>query len=162
MVITIRIYRKFASRVNRARLARVARKTLRAENAPANVALTIYVTDDVEMCALNHKFHATDASTDVLSFPAKIEGYLGDVAISYERAREQAHAAHWRIADELDLLAVHGTLHLLGYDDRTPRKRTRMWKRQREILGREVKESNVKRKVAFHVSRFTLLNSRRQ
>ena len=42
----------------------------------------------------------------------------------------------WRIADELDLLAVRGILHLLGYDDLTPRRRAKMWKRQQEILGR--------------------------
>ncbi len=66
--------------------------------------------------------------------------YLGDVVISYARARVQARAAGWRIADELELLAVHGILHLLGYDDRSPRARKRMWKRQIEILRRAVKE----------------------
>ena len=54
----------------------------------------------------------------------------------FDRARMQARAARWRIADELDLLAVHGILHLFGYDDRTPRKRAQMWQRQEEILGR--------------------------
>ena len=141
MDVEIRIHSRFSSRVERARLARTARRTLRAEQARAR--LTIYVTTDPEIRALNRKFHATRAATDVLSFPAEaLEGrsierpYIGDVVISYDHARAQAKAAGWRVADELDLIVVHGILHLLGYDDLTPRKRAKMWKRQREILGR--------------------------
>lgn len=140
MEIEIRVKPKFSSRVVRARLARIGRKTVRAEKA--NVALTIYVTDDAEIHKMNRAFHGTDAATDVLAFPLLEEGrsidrpYIGDIVISYDRARVQARAARWRVADELDLLAVHGILHLLGYDDLTPRKRARMWKRQEEILGR--------------------------
>lgn len=137
MNIEIRVKPKFGSRVNRARLKRIAQKTLRGERV--NAELTIYITDDAEIHTLNRQFHATDAPTDVLSFPmwgrSIKRPYIGDIVISYDRARVQARAAHWRIADELDLLAVHGVLHLVGYDDLTPRKRAKMWKRQKEILG---------------------------
>jgi probable rRNA maturation factor len=137
--VEIRIHPRFSSRLERARLTRTARRTLRAEQARAR--LTIYVTTDSEIRALNQKFHAAHAATDVLSFPMeqsadKPRPYIGDVVISYDHARAQAKAAGWRIADELDLLVVHGILHLLGYDDLTPRKRAKMWKRQKEILGR--------------------------
>ena len=145
MQIEIRVHRKFSSRVQRARLARIAQKTLRADAARADVSLTLYITSDAEIRKLNRQFHATDTPTDVLSFPSsplyppdiggQQGGYLGDIIISYERARVQARAARWRIADELDLLAVHGILHLLGYDDLAPRARAKMWKRQAEILG---------------------------
>ncbi|CAG0944761.1 Endoribonuclease YbeY [Anaerolineae bacterium] len=137
MNIEIRVKPKLGSRVNRARLKRIAQKTLRGERV--NAELTIYITDDAEIHTLNRQFHATDAPTDVLSFPmwgrSIKRPYIGDIVISYDRARVQARAAHWRIADELDLLAVHGVLHLVGYDDLTPRKRAKMWKRQKEILG---------------------------
>ncbi|MCI0477570.1 MAG: rRNA maturation RNase YbeY [Anaerolineales bacterium] len=139
--IEIRIKPKFSSRVTRARLTRIARKTLHTEKA--NATLTIYVTDDAEIRKLNRAFHATDAATDVLAFPLEERErghlYLGDVIISYARARVQARRAGWRITDELDLLAVHGILHLLGYDDLTPRKRARMWKQQEEILGKAIR-----------------------
>jgi probable rRNA maturation factor len=143
MNIEIRVKAKFSARVARARLTRIARKTLRAEKV--NVALTIYVTDDAEIHKLNRAYHGTDAPTDVLAFPSDIgrsteRPYLGDIIISYDHARVQARTAGWRIADELDLLAVHGILHLLGYDDVTPRRRARMWKRQEEILGRTIDE----------------------
>ena len=145
MSVDIRVKPRFSSRVARARLTCIARKTLHAEKV--NAALTIYITDDVEIRKLNRAFHGTDAPTDVLAFPLQIEErsmgerlvkrpYIGDIIISYERAHIQARMAGWCIADELDLLAVHGILHLLSYDDRTPRKRAKMWKRQAEILGR--------------------------
>jgi len=154
--ITIRVHQKFPARIQRARLVRIARKTLRGEHAPAQTALTIYITTDAEIRKLNRQFHATNTATDVLSFPsADLWGrlkkrpsldeyffkrpYLGDIIISYDTAKRQAHDAGWRIADELDLLAVHGILHLVGYNDLTPRKRATMWQRQSEILGKKIR-----------------------
>lgn len=140
--IEIRVHSQFSGRVARARLARLARKTLHVHKARA--ALTIYITNDTEMRKLNYAFHATDAPTDVLAFPmhaashARELTYLGDVVISYERARVQARQAGWRIADELALLTVHGILHLLGYTDETLRARARMWQQQEKILGKPI------------------------
>lgn len=147
MNIELVVQRRLSSRIQRSRLCRVAARTLRAERA--NAALTIYITGDAEIRRLNRQFHATHAATDVLAFPASVPAtlpsgrqtrgrgeYLGDVVISYERARAQARRAGWHIVDELELLAVHGILHLLGYDDRTLKARRRMWQRQKEILGR--------------------------
>jgi len=170
VAIEIRVHKKFSARVNRARLKRVVQRALNAEKklkpseSRSRLSLTIYVATDSEIRLLNRKFHATDAATDVLSFPShagavgailavaqgdgtpglqRTQGsasehrpYLGDIIISYDRARVQARQAQWRIADELDLLAVHGALHLLGYDDTTPRKRATMWKKQEKILGK--------------------------
>jgi probable rRNA maturation factor len=138
MEITIRSHQKFSSRIQRARLLYIAQKTLRAEKASAKTVLTIYITTDAEIRKLNRQFHATDTATDVLSFPSAMPEYLGDIVISYDTAKRQSQDAGWRIADELDLLAVHGVLHLLGYDDLTPRKRAKMWQRQEEILGKKI------------------------
>lgn len=139
MNIEIRTHPEFSARVQRARLKHIAAKVLRAERTRAS--LTIYITTDAELRKLNRQFHATDSTTDVLAFPMMAKRssplpYLGDIAISYDTAKRQARDAGWRIADELALLVTHGILHLLGYDDGTPRKRARMWQRQREILGR--------------------------
>jgi probable rRNA maturation factor len=134
VAIEIRVHNKFSARVDRARIRRTAAHALSAEKAGGSAA--IYVTTDAEIRVYNRKFHATNSATDVLSFPSNNADYLGDIIISYERAKFQAQTAHWRIPDELDLLVTHGLLHLLGYDDLTPGKRTKMWKRQEEILGR--------------------------
>jgi probable rRNA maturation factor len=91
-----------------------------------------------------------DAPTDVLSFPfgdlpsaARIREaasqpgqptYLGDIAISFPRAKEQAAAAGHSVEAELRLLVVHGVLHLLGHDHAGPADRARMWQAQEEIL----------------------------
>lgn len=121
--------------MNRARLRRLMRRAMNMEKL--KVDLTVYITTDSEIRLLNRKFHAMNAPTDVLSFPSYDRTYLGDIVLSYDRARVQARAVGWRIADELDLLALHGLLHLAGYDDAKPRARARMWKRQEEILGKK-------------------------
>ncbi len=148
-MIQVRVHSDFTSRVARDRVMRLAQKTLRLEKARAE--LTVYITTDAEIHKLNRQFHATDAPTDVLAFPTNVHGgrerfgeraYLGDVIVSYDRARDQARAAGWRIADEIDLLIVHGILHLLGYDDLTPRKRAQMWRRQEEILEHPINQAD--------------------
>lgn len=84
--------------------------------------------------ALNRRFLGTDRSTDTLAFPAEDRAYLGDVVVSVPRARAQAGAAGHAVATEIALLAAHGVLHLLGYDDRTAAQRARMMRRQQALL----------------------------
>jgi probable rRNA maturation factor len=68
------------------------------------------------MRALNRAFRGKDYATDVLSFPADVRPFLGDVAIATGVARRQAGDAGHSLATELRVLALHGLLHLLGYD----------------------------------------------
>ncbi len=102
--------------------------------------LTIVLTDDAQLHELNRDYLGIDAPTDVLSFPASetdpetARRYLGDILISVPRAEEQAHAAGQTPEAEVQLLVVHGTLHLLGYDHAGDDDKTRMWKAQTEIL----------------------------
>lgn len=104
--------------------------------------LTIILTDDDPMQQLNKEFLDVDAPTDVLSFPADYTDpdsgapYLGDVLISYPRALEQSSASGHTVGLELQLLVVHGVLHLLGYNDEEAQDKFRMWAVQAEILGR--------------------------
>ena len=103
---------------------------------------TIVITDDAELHELNRRFLGIDAPTDVLSFPTDETDpdtglpYLGDILISYPRAAAQASAGKHSVQDELRLLVVHGTLHLLGYDHATPADKARMWELQGEALKR--------------------------
>jgi probable rRNA maturation factor len=109
---------------------------------PASCALTIVLTDDVQLQALNRDYLGIDAPTDVLSFPADEtdpesgERYLGDILISFPRAAAQARQGGHAVQDELRLLAVHGTLHLLGHDHAEAGERLAMWAAQAEILRR--------------------------
>ncbi len=90
--------------------------------------LSLLLTDDAEIQALNKTYRNLDKATDVLSFPQD-EGavnesgdtLLGDVVISVETAARQAEEHQLSFNEELILLAIHGILHLLGYDhERSP------------------------------------------
>lgn len=104
--------------------------------------LTIVLTDDAQLRELNREYLGLDAPTDVLSFPASetdpetARRYLGDILISVQRAEEQARAAGHALEAEAQLLVVHGTLHLLGYDHAEADEKARMWKVQAELLER--------------------------
>lgn len=104
--------------------------------------LTIVLTDDTQLCELNRSYLGIDAPTDVLSFPASetdpetARRYLGDILISIPRAEEQARAAGHALEAEVQLLTVHGTLHLLGYNHAKADEKARMWKVQAQILER--------------------------
>ena len=111
--------------------------------APARAVgtLAIALASDAEVRALNRRYRRQDESTDVLSFPAadgsrspgstfpargpKVRN-LGDLVIATGVARRQARVAGHPYAAELKVLALHGLLHLLGYDHHSPRDRSRM------------------------------------
>ncbi len=139
MPVSTTVEPKFARRVLQCSLRSVAEKALRAERSSLKKGLTIVIVGDETIRQMNADFHGVDAATDVLSFPSDEEDYYGDIIISYETARANAHAAQWRTDEELELLVVHGVLHLLGYDDIDPIERERMWKRQGKILGKKIK-----------------------
>jgi len=84
--------------------------------ARARGAVTVALVPDRRIHALNRQFRHKDRPTDVLSFPAEEPGQLGDVVIALGVARRQAVAAGHPIGTELRILALHGLLHLLGYD----------------------------------------------
>ena len=118
---------------------RAARAALRQQAAEGD--LTVALSDDGHLREMNRQYLGVDAPTDVLSFPASETDpesgarYLGDILISIPRARAQAASAGHPLEAEVQLLVVHGVLHLLGFDHAGPRQKSRMWKAQAEILG---------------------------
>ena len=87
--------------------------------ARARGSVTVAIVPDARVRALNRAFRRKDSPTDVLSFPAGERGYLGDVIIAAGVARRQARDAGHSLQTELRVLALHGLLHLLGYDHET-------------------------------------------
>jgi probable rRNA maturation factor len=122
-------------------LDHAARAVLDLSDVPAG-DLTIALVDDARIQALNRDFLGHDAPTDVLSFPADQADpetgrlYLGDVVISLARAAEQAAERGHAVEAEMQLLAVHGVLHLLGHDHAGAGEKERMWAAQAEVLER--------------------------
>lgn len=109
---------------------------------PDETELSVCFVDDAEIQALNAKWRGMDEPTDVLSFPLREPGedptqapLLGDIVVSLETAKRQAAEYGHSLERELGFLLIHGLLHLLGEDHRTPEQDARMRARQRELLG---------------------------
>lgn len=123
-------------------LAQAAEETLHQQGAESEAEITILISDDDHLQELNRQFLGIDAPTDVLSFPAG-EGetdpdadipYLGDIVISLPAAQVQAIAGDHSLASEMQLLVVHGVLHLLGHDHAVEEEKAIMWAAQAEVL----------------------------
>ena len=121
-------------------LERAAQAALEHESQSLDSELSIVLTDDARLHQLNRDYLGIDAPTDVLSFPASETDpdtgarYIGDILISVPRAQVQADAAGHPLEAEVQLLVVHGVLHLLGHDHAEAEQKARMWKAQAEIL----------------------------
>lgn len=121
-------------------LERAANAALVHESEPLESDLSILLTDDARLQQLNRDYLGIDAPTDVLSFPASETDpetgsrYVGDILISMPRAQAQAESAGHALESEVQLLVVHGVLHLLGHDHAEAEEKARMWKAQAEIL----------------------------
>ena len=116
--------------------------------ARAKGALTIALVSDARVRALNRRYRRKDRATDVLSFPAEEPDQLGDVVIATGVARRQARTAGHSLGTELRVLALHGLLHLLGYDhERDAGRMARVERRLRRRGG--LQEGLIEREAAL-------------
>lgn len=122
-------------------LRRAAELTLSSQHAsgtkPASksAGMTILLGSDAKLKSLNGQFRGKSKPTNVLSFPSSDEAYWGDVAIAYGVATSEAAAENKSLHDHVLHLAVHGVLHLLGYDHETARDARIMEPLEVEILA---------------------------
>lgn len=134
-------------------LHRCIEGALKCQGVPVPCEVNVLITDDAGIRAINNAYRKIDKATDVLSFPMfeltpgqlpeDWSGYtdpdtgrvpLGDMAISLERALEQAQEFGHGIKRELGYLAVHSVLHLLGYDHMDDGPMKRQMRRQEETI----------------------------
>ena len=119
------------------RLARAVARALAAVGRPGGT-VEVAVVGDAEIRRLNARYRGIGRRTDVLAFPLEapdaVGQLVGQIVVSAETARRQARRLHVPLALELDLLVTHGTLHLVGYDDRDPLEADLMHRRERDIL----------------------------
>ena len=105
------------------RLKRAAAAALAGSGLKGKSGLTVLLSSDRKLRALNHDFRGKDKATNVLSFPAPAnkDGYRGDVAIAFGVTQKEAKMAGKSLSDHAAHLVVHGVLHLAGYDHEQPR-----------------------------------------
>lgn len=143
--IAIKIDRPYGAEVKRAWLKRVVIDTLSMEKV-ADAEVSLVITSDEQIHEINRTYRKVDASTDVIAFALAeetTEGFvsppdgilhLGEVVVSFPTAVRQAAEIGHSVQEELDILIVHGTLHLLGYDHVLSGQARKMKNRERKIL----------------------------
>lgn len=140
MPVLIERRRRKGAQGGAARQVRRAVEATLAYEGASHREVSVLLTDDAEIRALNRDYRGEDRPTDVLAFAMDEAGAvdlsLGDVVISVQRAQAQANSRRVELDKELELLAVHGTLHLLGYDHAEPREARVMRNRTRAVRRR--------------------------
>lgn len=113
---------------------------LDSEKITADCSVSVRFVDNPEIHRLNKEFRNIDRETDVLSFPSGEEigdgreCFLGDIAISLEKAKAQSEEYGHSLLREVAFLTAHSVLHLLGYDHEDKNEETEMFKKQEEVL----------------------------
>ncbi len=98
---------------------RLVRKAARAALGAKKRSLTVALSDDRRVQALNKRDRKRDKPTNVLSYPSGEKSFLGDIVLARQTVWREARAQKKTPADHVAHLVVHGTLHLLGYDHET-------------------------------------------
>jgi len=130
----------FSDVVPRDKLLAAVKATLIEGGVLDSPSITVMISDDEQLKDLNYRYRGIDKTTDVLAFDADFDDpdletrYLGDIVISFQQAQKQAETHGHSVGDELQLLVIHGVLHLLGFDHDTDVRKDEMWTIQNLIL----------------------------
>jgi len=127
--------------------AAAAAAAVLAAEGRADAHLSVALVDDERIAELHVEFMDVPGPTDVISFPLEDDGpgpqILGDVVVSVDTAAREARERGITCREELLRYVVHGTLHLLGYDDLEASERERMHARQEELLRRYLDQADL-------------------
>lgn len=146
MKTTVQIDSPFEANVDPRVVQHAVQCTVQRVRPNASFTINVTITDNATLKQLNYQYRGINAPTDVLSFEHTTDPdfpvvdptmaqYLGDIVIAYPVALTQAQAARHTLLDEIILLTIHGTLHLLGYNHDTMTHKKEMWAVQRQILN---------------------------
>ena len=133
----------------RRRIKKAALATLTAEGVEGLCELSVLITDDEGIRAVNRQFRNVDKSTDVLSFPmgdtdpATGRLLLGDMVLNTDRARAQGETFGHGAAHEISYLTVHSVLHLLGYDHVDEGEMKKQMRAREKLIMKRLEPSGV-------------------
>lgn len=140
-MINVKIKTRFRAEISKTLINQTAAAVLSSMQPEKMLDISIIVEDDAFLQKLNRDYLGFDSPTDVLSFstgeidPETDRYYLGDIILSFPRAAEQAQKGGHAVQSEVQLLIVHGILHLLGYDHDDDESKQEMWSIQNELIG---------------------------
>jgi len=140
-MLTIKSRQIYLKELDKKRLQEVSTTAFRILGFEIEPEVTLQVTDDKTIREFNLQYRDTDEATDVLSFentftdPESGETYLGDILISFDTAKRQADTRELNVMTELEMLLVHGILHLAGMDHGVTHEWQEMSVLQDEILA---------------------------
>jgi probable rRNA maturation factor len=143
---TIEVLNESGVELDELRTQRLARFVMDRMRVHPLAELCVTAVDEDTIAELNAKWMESEGPTDVLAFPMDElrpglvndepeEGVLGDIVVCPSVAAGQAKTAGHSLTAELDLLTVHGILHLLGYDHADPEEHTEMFGLQARLLA---------------------------
>ncbi len=128
-------------KTNKKLIQKAAAAALAQQAAPEASTLSILITDDAQIQALNRDYRSVDAPTVFLYFevhepdPGTGRSHLGEIIISLPYAARQAEKNNHPLDAEIQLLVVHGVLHIMGHDHAEEEEKAIMWAAQSEILA---------------------------
>ena len=142
--LNLHVDQPYARSVQPGQLERALHLTLQAHHQTRATTINLTITTNEIVQQLNGQYRGIDSPTDVLSFPnvpdpdfpLLDQDDLGDIIIAYPVAEFQAKARGHTPQEEVVLLAIHGALHLLGFDHDTPAAKAEMWTAQQAILAK--------------------------
>ena len=121
-MLTLIVPNSYAKQLDQKRLALAWEESLKLLNLPTKTSATLRITNNALIRQFNLSWRNEFSVTDVLSFenaytdPETGEEYLGDIMISFQKAKQQAQVGGHPVQTEIEMLFVHGILHLAGYD----------------------------------------------
>jgi len=139
-MLEISVPNRFRKQISIPALEKAADATLRACRRPISDRIALRISTNRVLREFNKRFRGMDEDTDVLSFedsyddPEDGSHMLGDILISLEKAEEQANLGGHLLTEELEMLLVHGVLHICGYDHDEKNEYAKMTALQDKIL----------------------------
>lgn len=121
-------------KVNKSRLKKFLKEKIK-DMCVSIKEINIILTDDEYVRRLNRDYRKIDSPTDVLSFSMDEDKVWGDVYISLDTAKRQAEERGWDLETEVRFLAIHGILHLIGYNDEDEEGYFKMMELTEKLLG---------------------------
>ena len=124
-MITVEIHNEFDIQLNKSSIQSLLENIL-LDNKQNTGSINIIMTDDDTLRLMKKEYFNQDLYTDVIAFNIDDDPFEGEIYISHDRIKDNAKKFNQSFEDELKRILIHGSLHLCGYDDKTPKEKLEM------------------------------------